>query len=320
MARYLTIVAATFALLTGGWIGLFQLQVGAPTETSRFVHDCLDVKHEAAHALEGRKALIMTGSSGFYGLRAETLGEVLGLPAVNMGVHAGLGLDYLVHQTQALVNPGDLVVMSLEYEHYWDEGRVNNVLLDYLVARDLTYFEALDPTDRIRSIFSMSLDRLWRGVSAVFVQPARRADDRYTCTANRFGDETRNTPERKAGANAAIIDALEARSYAGRLRPGAPAWAVLRRFAGWCREHDITLIATFPSLVRFDCYEQGGHKAFFDGVVTGLESADISVVGTPFEAMYERRDFFDSRYHLLAEPAARHTRRLAEVIRKTLAE
>ena len=318
MTRYLTTLFVTFAALIGAWVGLFQLQVGAPTETSRFVHDCLAVKHAAVEALDGPKGVVMTGSSGFYGLRAETLGEVLDRPMVNMGVHAGLGLDFLIDQTQRLVGKGDLVVMSLEYEHYWDEGRVNNVLLDYIVSRDVDYFASLDGLARAEATFAMSLERLWAGVMGVFVEPARRRDDKYTCMANAFGDETRNTPERKVGANAAIIEGLQPRSYAGRLRPDAYAWAALERFAGWCREHEVTLVATFPSLVRFERYEQGGHRAFFEGGVARLEALKVPVVGTPFEAMYEKVDFYDSRYHLLAQPAARHSRQLAETMRRTL--
>ena len=318
MTRYLIILITTFVALIGAWVGLFQLQVGAPTETSRFVHECLEVKHSAVEALEGPKGIVMSGSSGFYGLRAEALGEVLGRPMVNMGVHAGLGLDFLIHQTQQVVGRGDLVVMSLEYEHYWDEGQINNVLLDYVVARDVAYFRSLGLVERAEATFAMSLERLWRGLMAVVATPARRADDTYTCMANAFGDETRNTPAGKTAEDAAIVEGLEPRSYAGRLRPDAHAWAALTRFADWCREQGVTLVATFPSLVGFKRYEEAGHRAFFEGVVRQLEALGISVVGSPFAAMYDKADFYDSRYHLLAEPAARHSRRIAEEVRAAL--
>lgn len=312
--RYLVALAAGFLVPLLGWVACYQAQLGAPTETSRFVHECLCQKVELARRIEGRRLLVVSGSSGFYGISAGHLGRALGIDAVNLGVHAGLELRYLVDQAKDLARPGDVILLSLEYEHYWDDPDLNNVLLDYLVSRDNAYYETLPLAARVRAAFGISLDRLYQGVAATLSAPAKRADDRYTCLADAHGDETRNVPPRQRPSDRVKLSRISARVYGDKIGREAWAWGILGELAEWSRAHDVTVVAAFPNMVDFPSQHEGSDAAFFQSIADGYAAVGIPTLGTPWESMYPLRDFFDSRYHLFQAARDRHTARLAGLL------
>lgn len=68
----------------------------------------------AKYANQGR-ILFVGGSQTHYSVSAEQTEAALGCPAVNMGLHAGLGLNTMAATAETLARAGDLVVFYPEY-------------------------------------------------------------------------------------------------------------------------------------------------------------------------------------------------------------
>jgi hypothetical protein len=60
------------------------------------------------------------GSSVAYGVNSAYVAEKLNHRPVNMGLHAGIGAPYMLNEVEAGLQPGDVVVISLEYENFED--------------------------------------------------------------------------------------------------------------------------------------------------------------------------------------------------------
>lgn len=60
----------------------------------------------------------MGGSNVAYGIDSYSIAQNLGYIPVNMGLHAGLGLEYYLQEIEDKLGTGDVVVLSLEYEHF----------------------------------------------------------------------------------------------------------------------------------------------------------------------------------------------------------
>lgn len=77
------------------------------------------------------KRLILVGGSGLaMGLQSAYLQEKIHRPTVNMGLHAALGLPFMLKETLSGVRAGDLVVLCPEYELSEGDPRLLSQLID----------------------------------------------------------------------------------------------------------------------------------------------------------------------------------------------
>jgi hypothetical protein len=73
-------------------------------------------KRDIAASLEGTPRLLFAGGSGVhYGVDAMQVEQETGMPSVNFGLHAGLGLNAILRVALESLRPGDVVVAIPEY-------------------------------------------------------------------------------------------------------------------------------------------------------------------------------------------------------------
>ena len=71
-------------------------------------------------SLSGRKICFVGGSNLSYGLDSYRVQKHFGIPVANMGLHAGLGMNYMLYEVNLYVNAGDVVVLVPEYNQFID--------------------------------------------------------------------------------------------------------------------------------------------------------------------------------------------------------
>lgn len=83
--------------------------------------------YNQAYGLKGRlmqttpspRVILVGGSNVAFGFDSEMLEDSLGLPVVNDGLHAGIGLKFMMDDLFSEVRPGDILVISPEYNQFF---------------------------------------------------------------------------------------------------------------------------------------------------------------------------------------------------------
>ena len=79
--------------------------------------------------------------------------------------------------------------------------------------------------------------------------------------------------------------------------------------------HQVTAIATWPSTVNFEEYQQTGAQAFFESIKNLYQTLNVPILGTPEEFMYEKSLFFNSVYHLSDRGRTQRTLQIMDFFR-----
>lgn len=82
----------------------------------------LPAKHQLLQKAGPGKIIIVGGSNVSFGLDSKIVSDTFQRPVVNMGVHAGLGLEYIVNDIKPYIQDGDVVVLIPEYEQFYTDN------------------------------------------------------------------------------------------------------------------------------------------------------------------------------------------------------
>ncbi len=133
-----------FLLKTSGFLSIplaFMLLVGAafpPTPKSSTSLLFAKIDKDALLKESPSPRLIMVGGSNLsFGINSQRIKDALNLNPINTGIHAAIGLKYMMDDVLDHIKPGDLVVISPEYhQFYGDMTYGHNELLRIVVDVD----------------------------------------------------------------------------------------------------------------------------------------------------------------------------------------
>src|SRR4051812_31724248 len=97
-------------LLTIGWMTVVRFS--QPSIQAIWAHGLYQRKTFAADRIQEPKIVIIGGSGAHYGYSAREISRETGLPVVNFGSHAGLGLPYILYKARKVLKPNDFAVLA----------------------------------------------------------------------------------------------------------------------------------------------------------------------------------------------------------------
>ena len=78
----------------------------------------------------GPKLVLVGGSNLAFGVDSEKIEQQTGMRVVNMGLHGGVGLPYMLSLALPELKSGDVVVVSPEYELFFQSAMLESALAD----------------------------------------------------------------------------------------------------------------------------------------------------------------------------------------------
>lgn len=85
--------------------------------------------------LSSPKVILVGGSAVAFGFDSPAIERSVGMPVVNMGLQGSLGLTIKLREVEPFVGPGDVVILSLEYQHYAGQILEGLTLWGYIEQR-----------------------------------------------------------------------------------------------------------------------------------------------------------------------------------------
>ncbi len=272
------------------------------------------LKHERLATAPPPRVIFVGGSNVLYGIDGETARGMLRREPVNMGMIAGLRLNYMLNEVEPNVREGDLVVLALEFRQVlrpFEGQRAATVLAQVLEQRpqNIRYLE----WGHVKELLDNGiLPQLGFAVQQASKRLSRQARFRPISAPrgfgmNAYGDltEHRDQPMRP--------HVLAERPVPRQIDVAViqPSIARINAFAARCRQRGATVVFTWCPIPDVH-YER--LKRPIDKIEQALrQGLEVPVIGTPADFMFPKEWFFDSAFHLGSSVAIiERTRRICE--------
>lgn len=318
----LAIIAAMLAsvllyALLFGWLLHKPLTVGT-------IRDYFQIKLTRAAALPSPKLVFFGSSNVRFGLRCETAEPLAGMPCVNAGFIADVGIDLMAQTFEPLLHPGDVVYVPLAYEQYlWSREFVATQRdAAYLFSYDHATWRQMPWYRQLHALFYFNLPYMAsalaeEALARVGLKRKAGASREYGAqNLNAWGDETGHSAEQARGY-AALLERLPTLPDAAHFQPEQfYSTQQLEAFLDWAHAHGVTVIGGLPQMIDEVAIPPG----VIDKVRAIYERHGQHFVDLPSHSQYPRSCFFDSTYHLNETCQIEHTRRLMPLLQPYLAK
>lgn len=266
-------------------------------------------KHERLAAIPPPRIIFVGGSSLAFGLDSVAVDRAFpDRGVVNLGLHAGLGLPFILREAEVVARPGDTLVVSLAYEFYYQDLETD-VLFQLLVQRpaSLEYVgsDLRDVGDNLLP-FLGGVVRAGIGQSWSLAAPNQEPYDR--ANFNEYGDMTghRSLEPRRPLVGSITVNA----SRSAMAEPIARLNAFAERMAA----RGVTVVRTYPPIPMSQFAPQ---RDAFEQLDARLDAElAISSLDRPGETVLDDSQFFDTIYHLNQAATEMRTQQLIESLRK----
>lgn len=249
-------------------------------------------KHELLNSQPGPRMIFVGGSNVAFGIDSEYIAQQLNFNPVNMGLHAGLGLEFMLKEVEASLKPGDLVIVSLEYEHFVDlQPHLPERLFSTLDSRPanlqfVPYYYAPELSDSFLNYIGSML-RMTKKIAAgqVESEPVYRRGgfDSYGDVISHFNADGRNLSN-----DTAVIDATP--------QSIQDALQVLNNFNEIAESRGARVVYSYtPFLERL--FEQNANNIQLIEQ-TMNDRSEFMIIDSPEDLALPDHYFFDSAYHL----------------------
>lgn len=316
--KYLTYAAVTALLLGLMHLSLFFYQLGAPVQAEYWLYESAIVKHNLIAAIKEPKLVVLGGSNALFGIDSTLVEHTLGIPTINLALHAGLSFEHLFQEAQQYLQPHDHVLLAIEYHRYVELNPYTLWFTNQMMTWDTAFFWKLPSLEKIRFILSVPMHRLVAGaIAQVFRERAGVFEQRrlsspeqviqqhaqhvltFSVTKiiysalnlDRHGDIVTS---KKSLVDDADYELTKPFVYSERV------WDEFRQFAKFCRDRDISVYITWPPVMKNIKLDFGSEtvQAHLQNLTTQLQANQLRMLGLPQEYQYDREFFSDTAQHL----------------------
>lgn len=292
---------------------LFFFQLGVQRNSSRYIEEWFNVKENYAESIQTKKIMIVSGSNSLFSIEGKMIEEQLDIPTVNYGLHAGLGLEYILYRAEKLVKKGDIVLLPLEYEMYMGDTPFGGEYNLYISAYDPQYFINNTIYYKLRFIYTMKMDDIRKGIKERFFK--NKGKSGYAdLTLNKNGDIIGNYAANSDEGNTRV----ELRKHYGdRLFVGEKAKVILERFVSKCKRKGAVIIVTFPAYYSPEKRFRGRELEIVRNITDYLKANEEIVLLSSYEKnLYDMEDFYDGNYHMNDRGRCKRTKQIIKELKE----
>ena len=247
--------------------------------------------------------LIMIGGSNLsFGINSQMIKDALDLNPINTGIHADIGLKYMMDDVLEHIKPGDIVVMAPEYQHFYGSyayGRHSLLITVVDIDRDsLNNLSIKQWLDILPFFPHFSFSKL--KPSEYFFQQSKKIGVYERRSFNQYGDVDIHWshPGKKVRPNDKFSDTLNENLI-----------QAIVEFRDKLSQKGAILYVTFPG------YQQASfdkNKEEISKIEKKLSENNFLLLGYPERYKIPNNMMYNTPYHLTKEGVDLRTQRLIE--------
>lgn len=185
---------ALFLFCTMVFAGMIVLFLPNPAIQGNILYANRD-KQARLQTLPSPKVIIVGGSNASMGINSAVLQDSLGLPIVNMAIHGGLGLFFMMNEVLPYVKPGDKVVLLPDYSQFFGKTAYGEVELAALMIDANPEASRYVPLKQKMLLFKKTIEyaisKIKFPVNSIQMYFLKRTPDNWVyrrTSANEYGD------------------------------------------------------------------------------------------------------------------------------------
>jgi len=269
-------------------------------------------KERIAATMSGPRVLAVGGSATLHSFDTVTASKRLGLPVVNFGTHAGLGLSYTLDRAERILRRGDIVVLAPEYDLLLQSDRPNAYKTQLVAFFDRGYIEHVPLIDKPTYLFGYDvLPSLIEALKVMLRGPVPIPAD---LVQDSLGNNRGYTVARSV-----------ARQQLGLLTPKAAlpitdaARRSLENFAAFAAARQIKVFVIPVSLVKTPSFPGPAYEKYLTSLPSVYASTGLMMLGTPAAGYLTLDETHDVPYHANDVGRMKYTEAMLSLICKQMA-
>ena len=256
------------------------------------------------------RLIFVGGSNLAYGLDSKKIKDSLNINPINTGVHVNLGLKFMLANTLQYIKPGDIIVLSSEYQQFYGnlangEGELLSLVTDIIPqSRKLLDYQQVFTLAKLLPEYAQSK---FRPIFLFYKFPKNDGVGRYDRAAfNNFGDATAHW--KLSGENPKPYPAIN-KSF------NLDALQALLNFRKQVYQKKAKLYVTFPGYQK-SSYQNSVTKIM--QVKEVLKDNHFLLISSPEEYIIPDSLIFDTPYHLTKKGVDYRTELLIQDLKKLI--
>lgn len=293
-----------FILIVVGLLNILAIYLIAPIAKASYYGASLD-KQQSLENHQPGSVLLVGGSNVPFGYDSTFMEGELGRPVINTGLHAGLGLRFILNSVSPYIREGDIVLLSIEYEHYKSPDVYDSDALRRMLDIDFRQNVRFITTPaQWQTVVNYHADYMAQGISlALSSNPCPG----YTYCRASFDEHGDIRPEFNTSDDATrmilqdLLPTIDPHFYDFSLLPEVAR--LMNDFGELVSARNATAMIIFPAIpdVIFDQIQQ----QIQDVAQEVHDEINIPLLNEPIG--YPQSYFYDTMYHLNNEGRTAHT-------------
>jgi hypothetical protein len=277
-------------------------------DSSDYMSAILD-KERLLRETPSPKIVFIGASNLAFGLDSERVQSAMHLPVVNLGLHGGIGLKFMLDSTRPYVKKGDIVVVVPEYEEFFGERHYGEAPLLNALHLSPEGWRYIDSTHQYRVIWRYALTETKDTIHAMYKRPSSSGKIYSRESFNRFGDLVAHLKEKPRKIDSFGVP-LENEKFNDRVL------ADLAKFREYSEGNGAAVVILSPSIAESAfTMNHAAIREVYDRIRTydGLGAIQKS---TPEDYVFPDSCFFDTAYHLTGTCRETRTEKVITTLRE----
>ncbi len=267
----------------------------------------------------GPRVIFESGSNSHHAIDTDTLGDALGMTAINIADNGGYALEDKITRLETYTRPGDVVVLPLEWSYYHREKLTDNYV-ETLFNTNRDYYRSMPVTKRLKRALSLppgnvmtelSNRRSSRNTPVDIESPAKELF--VLALTQSTGHQSQVNPSKKGeGVAEQSCDdyVLGKKQHRQSLTLGKNIKPALRRLQK-LQSQGIDIHFAWPVLAGDGCLTDPAYvKGFRQEIEKAVNKAGFEFLGTPSQSLYSQAFQDDTPYHIITEATDKHTQQM----------